>query len=114
MKNEAISYLKMENKLMKLQGMMYDKQRNKSMASLQKAQEEYQQVEDILKEAMKGLEDIKAKQQEKQRESDEIMSEFDKLNKQVETLNEKLKSLDKRVNRTAAKIQIHSKRVRRS
>lgn len=94
-KNEAISYLKMENKLMKMQGMMYDKQRNKSLASLQKAQEEYQQVEDILNEAMKGLEDIKVKQQEKQRESDEILAEFDKLNKQVEALNEKLKSLDK-------------------
>lgn len=94
-KNEAITYLKMENKLMKLQETMYGKQREKSTTSLERAQEEYQQAEDILREAMKGLENIKAKQKEKQAERDEIMAEFEKLNKQTEVLDDKFKSLNK-------------------
>lgn len=94
-KNEAIAYLRMENNLMRKQGCLYRKQKEKSMTMLESATKEFQEAENILKEATKELELIKQKQSEKQQECDELNSQLDATSKQLDALNEKYKNLEK-------------------
>lgn len=94
-KDEAISYLKMENKLMRKQACLYNKQKQKSLDILEQVKKEQQEAEDALKEAMKGLDDIKARQNAKQSDLDEINKEYDAKSKELEALNEKYKALEK-------------------
>lgn len=94
-KDEAISYLSMENNLMRKQACLYDKQKQKSIEVLETVKKEFQEAECILKEAMSGLEEIKEKQRVKQEECSEINSQFETASKQLEALNEKFKSLEK-------------------
>lgn len=94
-KNEAITYLKMENKLMHKQTQLYSKQREKSQRVLDEARKEFEEAEEIFKESMKGLDEIKARQDAKQKECDDIMNQYETVNKELETINETYKSLEK-------------------
>lgn len=94
-RNEAITYLKMENNLMRKQACLYGKQKEKSMQVLDSATKEFQEAENILKEATKDLELIKQKQTEKQQECDELSSQLEAASKQMDALNEKYKNLEK-------------------
>lgn len=94
-KNEAIAFLKMENRLFEKQACLYGKQKQKSVATLDQAKKEHQDAETELNEAMKGLEEIKEKQKQKQKECDEINTQYEAISKQLETLNERYKALEK-------------------
>lgn len=94
-KNEAITYLKMENRLIKKQACLYELQKQKSVEVLESVRKEFNEAEEILKEAMEGLDDIKEKQKLKQQECDQISAQFEALNKQLEAANEKYKALEK-------------------
>lgn len=94
-KNEAIAYLKMENSLMKKQSLLYDKQKERSIEVFNAVQEEFQKASEVLKEAMKGLDEIKEKQKLKQEQCGEINVQLESVGKQLETLNERYKSLEK-------------------
>lgn len=94
-KNEAISYLRLENELIRKQGILYNKQKEKSIEVFTSAKEELEKAQIVLDEAMKGLNEIKEKQKTKQKECDEISTKFETLSKQLETMNEKHKALEK-------------------
>lgn len=94
-KNEAITYLRLENKLIRKQGILYSKQKQKSVEIFASAKEELEKAQIILDEAMKGLNEIKEKQKIKQKECDEISSKHEAMSKQLETLNERHKALEK-------------------
>lgn len=94
-KNEAIEYLKMENNLIKKQGYLYELQKQRSIEVLDSVRKEFQEAERILHEAMRGLNDIKEKQNLKQQEYAETSGQYEALTKKLETLNENHKSLEK-------------------
>jgi structural maintenance of chromosome 4 len=94
-KNEAITYLKLENKLIKKQSLLYGKQKEKSMAVLEDVKKEHSEAVNILNDAMKGLDEIKEKQKQKQQDCDEINATYEASSKQLEALNEKYKALEK-------------------
>lgn len=94
-KNEAITFLRMENNLMKKQACLYEMQKQKSIEVLDKAKQEFNEAENILKDAMKGLDEIKERQKQKQEECDQINGQFETISKQLETVIEKYKNLEK-------------------
>lgn len=94
-KNEAITYLKMENNLIRKQTCLYEKQKQRSIEVLDSVKKEFSEAEEILRTAMKGLDEIKEKQTQKQQECDEINARFEETSKQLESLNEKYKLLEK-------------------
>jgi len=94
-KNEAITYLKMENSLMRKQKCLYEKQKQKSMEVLQNVREEFLEAERVLKKAMTELEIIKEKQTQRQKEREEINSKFELASKKLESINERYNSLEK-------------------
>lgn len=94
-KNEAITYLRMENSLMRKQNLLYEKQKLRSIEVLDEVKEEFRKAEEILKEAMKGLEEIMEKQKTKQQQCDEINSQYEVICKDLETVGERYKTLEK-------------------
>ena len=94
-KNEAIAYLKMENLLMKKQACLFGKQKQQSLEVFMKAESEFKEAENQLNEAMKGLDGIRDRYLEKQKEYDDINSSYEAICKNLEALNERYKVLEK-------------------
>lgn len=94
-KNEAITYLKLENDLMRKQGCLYQRQKAQANQILEGVLKEYDEAEGCLKEANKGLDAVKEKQNSKQKSCDEALGRFETTSKQLDSLNEKYKSLEK-------------------
>lgn len=94
-KNEAITYLRLENKLIQKQATLYGKQKQKSVGVLNQVKEEFSQAQTVLEEAMKGLTEIKEKQELKQKECDEMNAQFQAISKELEGVNERQKALEK-------------------
>lgn len=94
-KDEAITYLQLQNNLMKRQTLLYEKQKIKSSETLEAVKAEYDEAEGIFQNAMKGLDEIKERQKEKQKLCDDVLNEYNEISSKLENVNEKYKALEK-------------------
>lgn len=94
-RNEAINFLRLENKLIKKQASLYGIHRDKCSAIHQAANQEYLIAQESLNEAMKKLDEIKERQKTKQVEYDEINNKFETISKQLDDCNDRYKILEK-------------------
>lgn len=94
-KNEAITYLKLENNVMRRQACLYEKQKVRSSEAFSEVQKEFSDAEGIFNEAMKSLDSIKERQSLKQTQCDEVNGLYEAASKELDAANEKFKALNK-------------------
>nr|KAG5701435.1 hypothetical protein BaRGS_032767 [Batillaria attramentaria] len=94
-KNEAVEYLTSENAIVRLKNKLYQKYIAECEESGQKAQAEYDKVNEGMKDINEKMEAIATKKKEKGKTHAQVFKEYEALSKKCEESKEKFSDLEK-------------------